>query len=149
MTATTHGARVRPAATPEELEAALALRHAVFCEEQGVPLADELDGRDGEATHLIALDGEALVGTCRLLSEPSGTVRLGRLAVVVEARRRGIGASLLRAAEAEARAAGARRMALTAQVTAQGLYAAEGYAVHGEPFDDAGIAHVWMEKTLA
>ena len=149
MAATTHRLCVRRAAGPREVEAALALRHAVFCSEQGVPLADELDCRDGEATHLVALDGAMVVGTCRLLSEPGDSVRLGRLAVGAEARRRGIGAALLRAAEAEARAAGARRIVLAAQTAARGLYAAEGYAEHGEPFDDAGIEHVRMEKPLA
>ena len=149
MAATTHRLCVRRAAAQREVDAALALRYAVFCEEQGVPLADELDGRDGEATHLIALDGAAVVGTCRLLTEPGGTVRLGRLAVAAEARRRGIGAALLRAAEDEARAAGGRRIVLAAQTTARGLYAAEGYAERGEPFDDAGIQHVRMEKALA
>jgi hypothetical protein len=88
--ATTHRVLVRRTATPREVEAALALRRAVFCDEQGVPLADELDGRDGEATHLVALDGATVVGTCRLLSEQGATVRLGRLAVAAEARRRGI-----------------------------------------------------------
>ena len=40
---------VRLARDADELRAALALRHAVFVDEQGVPLADELDGRDDEA----------------------------------------------------------------------------------------------------
>jgi predicted GNAT family N-acyltransferase len=149
VAATTHRVRVRRAATPGEVEAALALRHAVFCEEQGVPLADELDGRDGDAIHLIAIDGAAVVGTCRLLTEAGGTVRFGRLAVAADTRRRGIGAALLRAAEDEARAHGGRRIALAAQTAAQGLYAAAGYAAHGEPFDDAGIEHIEMEKPLA
>ena len=149
MAATTHRVRVRRAATPREVEAALALRQAVFCEEQGVSLVDELDGRDGEATHLIALDGAAVIGTCRLLTEPDGTVRFGRLAVAADARRRGIGAALLRAAEDEARAGGGRRIALAAQTAARGLYAAAGYTAHGEPFDDAGIEHIEMEKPLA
>jgi predicted GNAT family N-acyltransferase len=149
VAATTQGAQIRRAATPRELEAALALRHAVFCEEQGVPLPDELDGRDGEATHLVAMDGAAVVGTCRLLSEPGGTVRLGRLAVAADARRRGIAAALLRAAEVQARGGGGRRIALAAQTSARGLYAAAGYTAYGEPFDDAGIEHIEMEKPLA
>jgi predicted GNAT family N-acyltransferase len=69
--------------------------------------------------------------------------------VAAEARRRGVGAALLRAAEDEARAAGGRRIVLAAQTAARGLYTAAGYAVHGEPFDDAGIEHVLMEKALA
>jgi len=149
VAATTQGAQIRRAATPGEVEAALALRHAVFCEEQGVPVPDEIDSRDADATHLVALDGGAVIGTCRLVSEPGGAVRLGRLAVAVTSRRRGIGAALLRTAEEEARAEGRKRIVLAAQTAARDFYAAGGYAAHGEPFDDAGIEHIEMEKALA
>ena len=32
-------------------------------------LDDELDGRDGDALHLVAIDDGAVVGTCRLLTD--------------------------------------------------------------------------------
>ena len=66
-----------------------------------------------------------------------------------EARRRGIGAALLAAGEAEARAAGAERIVLNAQTQALGLYTAAGYEAQGEPFMEAGIEHVRMERRLA
>ena len=47
---------VRRARSAEELAAALRLRHAVFCVEQGVPEHEELDGRDGEGIHLVAIE---------------------------------------------------------------------------------------------
>jgi ElaA protein len=147
--ATAQGVEVRRAQSAEEVGAALTLRHAVFCDEQGVPLADELDGRDEAAIHLVALAERRLVGACRLLLEPDGTARFGRLAVVPARRRQGIAGALLAAAEAEAREQGARRMELAAQVQAQGMYARRGYAVFGEPFSDAGLPHVAMEKALA
>jgi predicted GNAT family N-acyltransferase len=146
---TTHGLEVRRAASAGEVTAALELRHAVFCDEQGVPLADELDGRDEEAIHLVASAEGGVMGTCRLLRGPGGTARLGRLAVAGHARRRGIGTALVRAAEDEARALGAHRVRLDAHVPAQALYAALGYQVLGQPFVDAGLPHVRMEKALA
>ena len=63
-----------------ELAAALALREAVFCGEQGVRLDGDQDGRDAEALQLVAVDGEVL-GTCRLLVEPGGTAKFARLCV--------------------------------------------------------------------
>jgi ElaA protein len=66
----------------------------VFHGEQGVSPAADRDGRDPEATHVVAVDGGRVVGTCRLLLR-GVRARLGRLAVEPELRRRGIGAALL------------------------------------------------------
>lgn len=140
---------VRRAQRPAEVEAALALRIAVFCMEQGVARAEEVDARDGEALHLIALDDGALLGTCRLLFEGEATVvRLGRMAVRRDARRRGVGSALLRAALSQARDHGARWVRLNAQRPAQPLYARHGFEVVGPPFQEAGIEHVAMELSV-
>ena len=71
-----------------ELRAALALRYEVFCTEQGVSEAEEIDGRDGEALHLVAVRGGRVIGTCRVLVE-DGVGKLGRMAVERGARRGG------------------------------------------------------------
>ena len=139
---------IRPIARNGERDAALTLRHRVFCEEQGVALDLEADGRDGEALHVVAVSDGAVVGTCRLVLD-GGTAKLGRMAVEPEARGRGIGAALLAGAEREARAAGAHRIALHAQAQARELYARGGYAERGEIFEEAGIEHLLMEKRLA
>jgi len=43
-------------ALPEEMDAVMALRRAVFCEEQGVPEELERDAEDATAVHVVALD---------------------------------------------------------------------------------------------
>jgi predicted GNAT family N-acyltransferase len=139
---------VRPTRDEREREDALRLRHAVFCGEQGVPVALEADGRDGEAIHLVAVAAGRVVGTCRVLVDGS-TAKLGRLAVAADAREVGIGGALVEAAEAQARQTGADRVALHAQAHATALYAARGFTSLGEPFDEAGIEHIRMEKRLA
>jgi predicted GNAT family N-acyltransferase len=139
---------VRPARDDGELRQALALRDDVFCGEQGVSAAAERDGRDGEALHLVAVADGHVVGTCRLLFRTRSAF-LGRLAVERGARRRGIGAALLREAADRARAQGATRIGLHAQLDARDLYAAGGYVELGEPFVEEGIDHVTMEKQLA
>ena len=140
---------VRRASGPDEVAAAIALRAAVFVDEQGVPLEEDLDGRDGEALHLVAVaDDGTVVGTCRLLTDGT-TLRLGRMAVAPAARRRGLGLRLLELADAEAGASGAERTVLAAQLTALGLYERAGYDARGGVFLDAGIEHVWMEKRYA
>jgi predicted GNAT family N-acyltransferase len=141
--------QIRRPRDDEELAAALALRIEVFCGEQGVTFDGDRDGLDDEALHLVAIgDGGDVVGTCRLLIEPGGTAKFGRLCVHASARGAGVGARLLDAAEREARAAGARRIGMHAQTGALSLYRRAGFRPYGEHFDDEGIEHVGMEKDL-
>lgn len=139
---------IRRVRTSEERDAALRLRHEIFCVEQGVPPGDEQDGRDPEGLHLVAVEDGEVVGTCRLVFV-GGTVQFSRLAVRSGSRRRGIASHLLEAADAEARAAGARRLVLHAQTYACDLYAAQGYRRRGPTFFEADIEHVAMEKRVA
>jgi predicted GNAT family N-acyltransferase len=138
---------VRRTRDQRELAAALKLRHDVFCGEQGVPEREELDGRDHEGIHLVAVEDGEVVATCRLVMV-GRTAQFSRLAVRPSARRRGIATALLEAADAEARAAGGRRLVLHAQTYAQLLYERAGYAPRGRPFREAGIEHIAMEKEL-
>jgi len=138
---------VRRARDEPEVAAALALREEVFCGEQGVTLADERDGRDGEAVHLVVVEDGVVIGTCRLLAEGS-TIKLGRMAVAPVARGRGLAGALLEEADAQSRALGAERIALAAQLTAQSIYRRAGYEPYGDVFPDAGIDHVMMAKAL-
>jgi predicted GNAT family N-acyltransferase len=127
---------------------ALDLRARVFCGEQGVSPEADRDGRDGEATHLVAVEGGLLLGTCRLLFR-GRTARVGRLAVEPAERGRGVGEAILAAAARIARENGADRISLHAQTYARSLYLRDGYAEQGEPFEEEGIEHVAMEKQLA
>lgn len=130
-----------------EMTQALALRHDVFCVEQGVPEHEELDGRDPDGIHLVAIAGQELLGTCRVLMVGT-TAQFSRLAVRASARRRGIATALLQAADVETHAAGGRRLVLHAQTYAQPLYEHAGYGARGRMFVEAGITHIAMEKRL-
>ena len=131
---------VRPARDAAEMDAALALRVKVFCEEQGVSREEELDGLDDEALQIVALDQSGVIATCRLRNLEAEW-KLERMAV--EARVRG-----LAGAEAEARTRGAEQMVMHAQIRAEPFYATNGYTREGEVFMDAGIEHIAMRKRL-
>ena len=131
----------------EQIDAAMALRTVVFVEEQRVPLAEEIDGLDDQATHLVALDGEELVATCRLLADGT-TIKLGRMVVAKERRREGIASEMLRVADEQSKLLGGEQIRLAAQTYATALYEQAGYVAYGDPFPDAGIEHIWMSKQL-
>ena len=140
---------VRWAAGDNDVQAAVAVREQVFCREQGVPREEELDGRDGEARHVVAVEPGAsrVLGTLRLLID-GDTAKVGRVAVECDWRRRGIATRMLELALDGARQRGCARARLAAQLPAMRLYERAGFAVESDEFDDAGITHVWMGMRL-
>jgi predicted GNAT family N-acyltransferase len=138
---------VREAHTQSEVAAALELRGRVFCEEQGVSFEADQDGRDPEATHIVAVEDGVVIGTCRLLFRGS-VARLGRLAVQRERRGESVAEQILREADRIATDAGSESIALHAQTYAQALYERAGYEEYGPTFVEEGIEHVAMEKRL-
>lgn len=125
-----------------------ALRRAVFIEEQGVSEADEVDGLDDQAIHLLAtLDGTP-VGSARLLVQGE-TGKVGRVCVLASARGTGLGAALMRAAVDEfRRIPGVKQVKLGAQTHALGFYERLGFAAFGPEYMDAGIPHRDMVLAL-
>ena len=143
----TDGVEIRRVRDSLELASAMALRRRVFCDEQGVPVRDEVDGRDPDGLHLVAAENGAVIAACRLIFAGS-TAQFSRLAVEPSERRRGIASRMLEQAETESRRAGSKRIVLHAQTYATPLYEAAGYAARGAVFRDAGIEHVAMEKRI-
>jgi predicted GNAT family N-acyltransferase len=140
---------VRWARSPEDLSGAVAVREQVFCTEQGVSKEEELDGLDDQALHLVAVDREGVrvVGTLRLLVV-GRVAKIGRVAVESRWRRRGIASRMLEMALLGARERGCRRARLASQLHATRLYEEAGFDVESEPFEEAGIPHVWMGRRL-
>ncbi len=64
----------------------------MFIDEQGVSEADEVDGLDDTAIHLLALSGDRPVGTARILVD-GNTGKIGRVYVLRYARGTGVGAA--------------------------------------------------------
>ncbi|HET7135201.1 MAG TPA: GNAT family N-acetyltransferase [Casimicrobiaceae bacterium] len=121
------------------------VRHAVFIVEQRVPAPLEWDDADAASLHALAVDEEGEpIGCARLL--PDG--HIGRVAVLASWRRRGVGSALLRCLIDEARRQGHRAVLLNAQADAMPFYARHGFVARGGAFDEAGIPHHAMERSL-
>lgn len=129
---------------PGTLYALLALRTAVFVVEQRCAY-QELDGRDldpGSRHYWVPGDRPGEVrATLRLLAEPGGGYRIGRVCTRADARGTGLGHRLLDAALADV---GAGECVLDAQQRQVRFYARHGFTATGPAFDEDGIAHVPM-----
>ena len=136
---------IKLVATEADLEAAIAVRFRVFVDEQSIPAEEELDADDAVATHAIAVENGQAIGAGRFVIRDGAAV-IGRLAVDLPHRRRGIGAMLLRYLEAEAAAQGATEYMLHAQEYVKSFYAARGYVEYGDVFLEVGIPHIEMRK---
>lgn len=125
----------------QDFDTCLALRHQVFVQEQGVPIEEEQDALDAEATHLLASISGTAVGTARILFQ-GPVAKVGRVCLLPSARGTGLGADVIRATIAIARdTPGIDRVKLGAQIQALGFYEKLGFQAFGPVYDDAGIDH--------
>uniref|UniRef100_A0A942T6T6 GNAT family N-acetyltransferase n=1 Tax=Neobacillus citreus TaxID=2833578 RepID=A0A942T6T6_9BACI len=122
----------------------LRLRQDVFVVEQECAYPD-VDGRDLEPGTLQFWTGQGSVdATLRLLREPDGTERIGRVATARDARGKGLAGALIEAAIAESRSAS---IAIDAQAHLEQWYARFGFVRSGDEFLEDGIPHVPMTRT--
>ncbi|HET8657896.1 MAG TPA: GNAT family N-acetyltransferase [Micromonosporaceae bacterium] len=131
---------------PPTLYALLRLRVDVFVVEQECAYP-ELDGRDTEpgTVHLWVPDlgAAAPVAYARLLLDPDGTARIGRVCTARQARGRGLAARVVRHA---LHLAGDRPCALDAQSYLVGFYRGLGFTPAGPEYVEDGIPHVPMRR---
>jgi len=125
------------------------VRHTVFVQELGIPAEMEADACDMGAIHAVLRNHLGMpMAAGRLLQNAPGVGRIGRLAVDRLLRGTGWGRRVLDALLEAARARGDRQVVLDAEASAQRFYERAGFAVRGEPFVEAGITHVSMERAL-
>ena len=133
------------------------VRRAVFMEEQG--FRNEFDAVDErpDTIHVTAYQDGVLVGCARVFPDdgtdtnghsPTGWI-FGRLAVLPEARKGGLGSLILAESERLAREQGATEMHLHAQCRVQPFYQRAGYEPYGPIELDEHVEHQWMRKALA
>lgn len=132
----------------EELtDQAISIRKNVFMEEQG--FENEFDDIDKNATHIVILEHDMPVATCRFFySDSRGCFVIGRIAVCKEYRGKNYGAVIIKSAEREIYNKGGLTVALSAQCRVSDFYKKQGYQVQGDSYLDEECPHVWMYKDL-
>lgn len=134
-----------------EMKTYFSIREKVFVEEQEVDVSLEYDENDepnrSDVSHIGAFINSKMVGTMRLLHHDK-TLVVGRLAVLKENRKDGVGKHLLMYAEKQAENNGYEILELGAQIQAMPFYLKSGYESFGEVFLDADIEHMMMKKDV-
>jgi YbgC/YbaW family acyl-CoA thioester hydrolase len=130
----------------DELQgAARQVRTEVFVLEQRIPLEMEWDEADETALHAVTFNRLGMpVATARLLQHAPGVARIGRMAVTRVLRGANLGRDILCTLMEAAAKRGDHEVLLHAQRSAEGFYRRQGFVPRGEPFDEAGIAHIEM-----
>lgn len=125
-------------------EQLLEVRTTVFVDEQKVPASIEVDEFDPVSTHLLATESETgkPIGTARLL--PDGKV--GRVAVLKNWRKKGLGRMLMEQIIDLAEKQGHKQLTLHGQTRTVGFYQSLGFECEGDEFEEAGIPHYKMRR---
>ncbi|MDA7028575.1 GNAT family N-acetyltransferase [Bacillus sp. CLL-7-23] len=136
--------------TERDLEKAFEIRIAVFVEEQGVPLSEELDQYDTldeQCQHILVYYDDKPVGTGRVRwVEDIG--KLERICLLKDYREFGLGKVIVKGLEDITRKKGLTKVKLHGQTQAKGFYEKLGYQTTSDVFFEEGIPHVLMTKEL-
>lgn len=139
--------KIIQAKTDFELVQVRNLRIKIFVIEQQIPWRWEFDIHDENATHLIVLNSNEIIGTGRFYYDHCyGDYKLGRMAVLSNFRSQGIGSKILTKIEEIAKTKKVPKIILEAQSDKLDFYFKHGYKVHGDKYLMDGIYHNKMFK---
>jgi predicted GNAT family N-acyltransferase len=124
---------VKVAGSIEEMMQAFAIRSAVFMADQNCPYAEEFDGNDFSATHVVAYEGEEPVA-CMRVRYFGDFAKLERFAVRKEYRRMSIINAVANYAIRLCRQKGYTKLHAHAQKRLVKLWARFGFAPTGDLF---------------
>ena len=132
----------------DDLYQILRLRAEVFVVEQDCVYQD-LDGYDTQAWHIFVKDDDRIVACSRVFVDNGAEVRIGRVVVAHDCRRRGIATGMLRKCIDIAETAyNAKSIVLDAQIYALSLYEGVGFKIDSEEFLEDGIPHYRMRLVI-
>ncbi len=131
------------AKTQKEILDNVLVRGKVFIIGQNIDWEIEFDGLDSESILFTAYDNDKPIGAARIYKN-----KVGRVAVIDEYRKKGIGKALMAKIEEYAKANNINELVLHAQLYVKDFYEKLGYQSVGEIFKEADIDHIEMKKII-
>lgn len=139
---------VKKALLDVERNACLAIRMQVFIKGQGVPIAEELDGKDDSSDHYLLTVDEVPVGVARVRFL-GDVAKLERVAILENYQGKGLGELLMRNIMALLKInPKVSMLKLSSQVHAIPFYEKLGFTISSDEYIDAGIPHKDMQFTV-
>ncbi len=135
----------RVVSTEQERLAAYCVRSIVFVAEQAVPFAEEFDGLDDDAIHIVGMEQGEPVAAARI-RRVGDWARFERIALLPRVRGRGHGHDLVAFMLSVARDAGFRRFKMHGQSHLESFYREHGFERQGAPFQEVGLEHLLMTR---
>ncbi len=129
-----------------EFSDASKVRKIVFIDEQ--KFSYDLDDTDETAFHAVVYDDNLPIAAGRFFFDENNHPHIGRVAVLKEYRKLGVGRYLMDILENLAAKQGAEYITLGAQMRAAEFYSRIGYAPYGEPYFEEYCEHINMKKML-
>ena len=116
------------ATTTAEQAGAYYVRIQAMARKRHIPLRVEFDEHDTpETMYIVAVDDYLPVATCRLYPIDDSSMMLGRIVVLPEYRRQGVGTQVVRAAEEWARQLGYATVVVESRENKTHFYETMGY----------------------
>jgi len=131
-----------------ELREALEVRRQVFVRGQGISEDLVFDAHNREALHVVAKDGERVIGSARVQFLANNQAKLERMAILKRYRRKGIGRQMLLFLDAVLKCKQVQQVIIHAQLEVIPFYKSCGFDQVGLPFQEAGIKHIEMRRQL-
>ena len=129
---------------------AVELRRQVLRLPLGLDYTPEQLESESDSRHLVAVDSDSSVIGYLMLDPPdAGIIKMRQVAVSPDLQGRGIGRKLVSLSEEIARQTASQEMVLHAREVALQFYERLGYEAEGEPFEEVGLRHWRMRKSLA
>jgi len=135
--------------TSEEFKKYFNSRWEILRKPWGHEKGSEVDDNENISLHVMAIEGDDVVGIGRLTYFRNGEGQIRYMGVKDDFRKKNVGKMLLEYLENEARDMGLERIFLNSRDSAYLFYSKMGYKAEGKPFDGfSDIAHTKMVKVL-
>lgn len=130
------------------IEECLKIRKKVFCEEQNIKEETEFDSLDEKAAHLLMLEDGVAVGTGRITKTTSRILHFGHIAILKEARKKGLGKKMLEEMISRTKETNVEKITINAQTHAVSFYQKLGFEPDGCERSNGEFSYVPMAKDL-
>jgi predicted GNAT family N-acyltransferase len=139
---------IKKALSDEDISQCMAIRFKVFVEGQNVPMQEEVDGKDAEASHYLLLIDFHPAGVARVRCMDH-YFKIERVGIIAEYQGKGLGRDIMRFILSDLKALRtSNKVKLSSQTHAIPFYEKLGFSVCSDEYMDAGIRHKDMQLTF-